>query len=174
MTSIRKFIIAFLLTISLIVVLPIGRVDAADDLLEVPGMRAEQDRAAEPRRFQRILPAMRHQRPADEGERRQAVEQAELADRIGDVGPAPADRLLEFTNDGPVAKDVPFAGRLDLIEAYYDLGRAQWFAGDPDGAKETWAAGYQANKFNPWGKKCREVLTTVQQGGQPPKSGDGA
>lgn len=28
-------------------------------------------------------------------------------------------RLLEFTNDGPVAKPVPFADRLDLIEAYY-------------------------------------------------------
>ena len=32
---------------------------------------------------------------------------------------AEPDRLLEFTNDGPLAKDVPFAGRLDLIEAYY-------------------------------------------------------
>ncbi|MDZ4111743.1 MAG: carboxylesterase family protein [Brevundimonas sp.] len=29
------------------------------------------------------------------------------------------DRLLEFTNDGPVAKPVPFGERLDLIEAYY-------------------------------------------------------
>ena len=29
------------------------------------------------------------------------------------------DRLLEFTNDGPVAKPVPFAERLDLIEAFY-------------------------------------------------------
>jgi para-nitrobenzyl esterase len=30
-----------------------------------------------------------------------------------------ADRLLEFTNDGPAAKPVPFSERLDLIEAYY-------------------------------------------------------
>ena len=29
------------------------------------------------------------------------------------------DRLLEFTNDGPVARPIPFADRLDLIEAYY-------------------------------------------------------
>lgn len=29
------------------------------------------------------------------------------------------DRLLEFTNDGPVAKAVPFSERLDLIEAYF-------------------------------------------------------
>lgn len=32
---------------------------------------------------------------------------------------AEPDRLLEFTNDGPVAKAVPFADRLDLIEAFY-------------------------------------------------------
>lgn len=32
---------------------------------------------------------------------------------------AEPDRLLEFTNEGPVAKAVPFAERLDLIEAYY-------------------------------------------------------
>lgn len=29
------------------------------------------------------------------------------------------DRLLEFTNDGPVARPVPFAERLDLIEAFH-------------------------------------------------------
>lgn len=29
------------------------------------------------------------------------------------------DVLLEFTNDGPVAKQIPFADRLDLIERYY-------------------------------------------------------
>jgi len=33
------------------------------------------------------------------------------------------DRLLEFTNDGPVARPVPFAERLDLIEAYYSRVR---------------------------------------------------
>jgi len=33
---------------------------------------------------------------------------------------AEPDRLLEFTNDGPVAKAVPFAERLDVIEAYYE------------------------------------------------------
>ncbi|HYD27156.1 carboxylesterase/lipase family protein [Brevundimonas sp.] len=32
---------------------------------------------------------------------------------------AEPDRLLEFTNDGPVARTVPFGDRLDLIEAYY-------------------------------------------------------
>jgi para-nitrobenzyl esterase len=36
---------------------------------------------------------------------------------------AQRDRLLEFTNDGPEAKPIPFAERLDLIEAYYDRVR---------------------------------------------------
>ena len=60
----------------------------------------------------------------------------------------------------------------NLIEAYYQLGRAQWFAGDQDGARSTWAAGYQANKFNPWGKRCQEVLTTVEKGAAPPAPGE--
>ena len=58
----------------------------------------------------------------------------------------------------------------NLIEAYYELGRAQWRAGEPDAAKETWADGFKANKFNPWGKKCKEALDLVEQGGEPPAS----
>ena len=38
--------------------------------------------------------------------------------RWPDLGSSP-DQLLEFTNDGPVVKPVPFADRLDLIEALY-------------------------------------------------------
>jgi tetratricopeptide (TPR) repeat protein len=55
----------------------------------------------------------------------------------------------------------------NLIEAYYELGRAFWFNGQKDEAVQTWRDGYAANKFNPWGKKCAEVLTTVEQGGEP-------
>ncbi len=36
---------------------------------------------------------------------------------------AERDRLLEFTNGGPVARPIPFAERLDLIERYYDRVR---------------------------------------------------
>ncbi len=56
----------------------------------------------------------------------------------------------------------------NMIEAYYELGRAQWLVGTPDAAKATWQAGFAANKFNPWGKKCRDVLATVEAGGAPP------
>jgi len=60
----------------------------------------------------------------------------------------------------------------NLIEAYYQLGRAQWFAGDQEGARGTWEQGFQANKFNPWGKKCRDVLAAVEAGGAPPAPGE--
>jgi Flp pilus assembly protein TadD len=58
----------------------------------------------------------------------------------------------------------------NLIEAYYELGRATWFAGDRDRAIETWRAGYAANKFNPWGKRCAEVVEAVSAGGDPPRA----
>ncbi len=55
----------------------------------------------------------------------------------------------------------------NLIEAYYELGRAYWFNGQRDEALQTWREGFAANKFNPWGKKCAEVLKTVEEGGEP-------
>ena len=55
----------------------------------------------------------------------------------------------------------------NLIEAYYELGRAFWFNGQKAEAQQTWRDGFTANKFNPWGKKCAEVLATVEQGGEP-------
>jgi tetratricopeptide (TPR) repeat protein len=55
----------------------------------------------------------------------------------------------------------------NLIEAYFELGRAFWFNGQRDEAMQTWRDGFAANKFNPWGKRCAEVLQTVEQGGQP-------
>jgi tetratricopeptide (TPR) repeat protein len=58
----------------------------------------------------------------------------------------------------------------NLIEAYYELGRTLWFAGRRDEAKQVWQDGYQANRFNPWGKRCQETLALVAQGGEPPRS----
>jgi tetratricopeptide (TPR) repeat protein len=55
----------------------------------------------------------------------------------------------------------------NLIEAYYELGRAFWFNGQQDEALQTWKDGYAANKFNPWGKRCAEAVKTVQEGGEP-------
>jgi tetratricopeptide (TPR) repeat protein len=58
----------------------------------------------------------------------------------------------------------------NLIEAYYELGRAHWFAGDRERAQRTWEEGFKANKFNPWGKKCQETVEAVVKGQEPPRT----
>ena len=55
----------------------------------------------------------------------------------------------------------------NLIEAYYELGRAYWLNGRREQAVATWKTGFEANRFNPWGKRCADVLTTVEAGGSP-------
>ena len=55
----------------------------------------------------------------------------------------------------------------NLLEAYYELGRAHWLADQRDEALEAWRSGAAANKFNPWGKRCAEVLAKVEAGGTP-------
>lgn len=57
----------------------------------------------------------------------------------------------------------------NLIEAYYELGRAHWFNEEHDAAREAWKKGHATNRFNPWGKRCAEILATVEAGGEPPK-----
>ena len=58
----------------------------------------------------------------------------------------------------------------NLIEAYYELGRAQWFAGDREAAKATWQKGANANRFAPWAKRCRELLESVERDGEVPRA----
>ncbi|HSR89867.1 MAG TPA: tetratricopeptide repeat protein [Gemmatimonadales bacterium] len=58
----------------------------------------------------------------------------------------------------------------NLIEAYYELGRASWFMGDKTAAAGAWEEGFKANKFNPWGKRCKEMLELVASGGEPPRT----
>ena len=60
----------------------------------------------------------------------------------------------------------------NLIEAYYELGRAQWFNDEKDAARQTWRDGFAANKFNPWGKRCAQVLQVIEAGGEPPGIGE--
>ncbi len=55
----------------------------------------------------------------------------------------------------------------NLIEAYYELGRAFWFGGDQAQARKSWEDGFTANKFNPWGKKCQDTLELVGRGEAP-------
>ena len=58
----------------------------------------------------------------------------------------------------------------NLIEAYFELGRALWLAGQREEAVQTWAEGHKANKFNPWAKRCKEMLDVAAAGGEVPRS----
>ena len=58
----------------------------------------------------------------------------------------------------------------NLIEAYYELGRSLWFDGRKEPALQAWRDGLAANKFNPWGKRCGEMLKHVEGGGTPSRS----
>ena len=57
----------------------------------------------------------------------------------------------------------------NLIEGYFDLGRALWFAGSESLALATWEAGQKANRFNPWAKRCGEMLALAAAGGEIPR-----
>jgi tetratricopeptide (TPR) repeat protein len=58
----------------------------------------------------------------------------------------------------------------NLIEAYFELGRALWLGGEREEAVQVWASGYKANKFNPWAKRCQEMLEVASAGGEVPRS----
>lgn len=57
-----------------------------------------------------------------------------------------------------------------LVEAWFQLGRVRWFAGDKEGAAQAWTDGIKANKFNPWAKRCREMLDLAASGGEIPRN----
>jgi len=57
----------------------------------------------------------------------------------------------------------------NLIEAYFELGRSLWLVGRKDEALQVWTDGHKANKFNPWGKRCRELLDHAAAGGDIPR-----
>ncbi len=58
----------------------------------------------------------------------------------------------------------------NLIEAYFELGRALWLGGEREEAVGVWTEGYKANKFNPWAKRCQEMLEVASAGGEVPRS----
>jgi tetratricopeptide (TPR) repeat protein len=58
----------------------------------------------------------------------------------------------------------------NLVEARFELGRALWFAGQRDEAKQAWAKGAAAGSFSPWSARCRQLLELVNVGGEVPRS----
>jgi tetratricopeptide (TPR) repeat protein len=58
----------------------------------------------------------------------------------------------------------------NLIEAYFELGRALWLGGEREEAVRIWTEGHKANRFNPWAKRCQEMLEVASAGGEVPRS----
>jgi tetratricopeptide (TPR) repeat protein len=58
----------------------------------------------------------------------------------------------------------------NLVEAHFELGRALWFGGEREKAVEAWTEGQKTNRFNPWAKRCQEMLDTAAAGGEIPRS----
>lgn len=70
----------------------------------------------------------------------------------------------EMFEDASAFLDKAIAIGPNLIEAYFHLGRAHWLSGARDRALETWRRGADANKFNPWAKRCAEMAFKAERG----------
>lgn len=60
----------------------------------------------------------------------------------------------------------------NMIEAYYELGRALWLDGRREEARAAWRDGAAANRSAPWGRRCAERLAEVD--GEEAATGDAA
>lgn len=58
----------------------------------------------------------------------------------------------------------------NLLEAYHELGRAQWFAGQQEEARESWTRGAAASQTSPWATACKRMLDSVAKGEEVPRS----
>ena len=58
----------------------------------------------------------------------------------------------------------------NLIEAWYDLGRALWFAGARDAARGSWEQGAAGNRLGPWARRCQELLDSTARGEEVPRT----
>lgn len=56
----------------------------------------------------------------------------------------------------------------NFIEAYYELGRTFFYAGEKTEAENVWKAGNAANRFSDWGKRCAEAIRLSKTGKLPP------
>lgn len=58
----------------------------------------------------------------------------------------------------------------NLVEARHALGRARWFTGQRDAARQAWAEGAAAGVTSPWAARCSQLLTLVDSGGDVPRT----
>lgn len=56
----------------------------------------------------------------------------------------------------------------NLSEGWAELGRALWFLGQSDNAREAWTVGSRV-RFSPYAVRCADLLATTGAGGEPPR-----
>lgn len=52
----------------------------------------------------------------------------------------------------------------NMLEAWWETGRAFYREGRTDEAREAWRTGFQANRFNLWGERCGKALAQLEAG----------
>jgi tetratricopeptide (TPR) repeat protein len=52
----------------------------------------------------------------------------------------------------------------NMLEAWWETGRAFYLEGRTDEAREAWRTGFQANRFNLWGERCGKALAQLEAG----------
>jgi tetratricopeptide (TPR) repeat protein len=52
----------------------------------------------------------------------------------------------------------------NMLQAWWEIGRAYYLEGDTAGAAEAWRSGYEANRFNLWGERCGKALKKLEAG----------
>lgn len=59
----------------------------------------------------------------------------------------------------------------NMLQAWWEMGRAHHLQGNREAAAEAWRKGYEANRFNLWGERCGEALRRLEAG-EPVPLGD--
>ncbi len=52
----------------------------------------------------------------------------------------------------------------NMLEAWYEMGRAFYLQGNRKAAAEAWRQGVETNRFSLWGERCGEALKQVESG----------
>lgn len=52
----------------------------------------------------------------------------------------------------------------NMLEAWWEIGRAYYLEGNKAAAADAWRTGHQANRFNLWGERCGKALAQLEAG----------
>jgi tetratricopeptide (TPR) repeat protein len=52
----------------------------------------------------------------------------------------------------------------NMLQAWWEIGRAFYLEGDTSGAADAWRSGHEANRFNLWGERCGKALKKLEAG----------